>query len=285
MSEVEIQPRDSQSLRLVQPLWEALFDHHLSLGAAGFPTIPRETSWPLRRKHYEELFAEKPNAALWLATLNGDVVGYALAYEDELDGERAVVLETLSVLPGVRGHGVGTRFMHTVDQWTRQLAIRVGVLDVMGGNPRARELYLRYGYRPYSESWMRSVPSSAAPTSRSQSVDARSLAEAAGHLALHLSTSPGPDDTWQSADDIVNLSTARSTTWVTSPVTAKLSEGHSGRETGDVARLRELFATLVDAGLWTIRFEIPAPPEAGDLREFLQAEGFLLSTERLVHTV
>lgn len=53
---------------------EALFDHHLSISAAGLPTIPRESSWSLRRKHCEELFAEKPNAALWLATFNGKAV-------------------------------------------------------------------------------------------------------------------------------------------------------------------------------------------------------------------
>lgn len=74
MNEAAIEVQESDSLHLVQPLGEALFDHHLSISAAGLPTIPRESSWSLRRKHCEELFAEKPNAALWLATFNGKAV-------------------------------------------------------------------------------------------------------------------------------------------------------------------------------------------------------------------
>lgn len=98
----------AEAIPLVETLWEALFDHHVSIGAAGLPTIPREASWPRRRKHYETVFADTSNTGLWIASLNGDAVAYAVAYEDALAGGRVMVLETLSVMSAARGHGLGT---------------------------------------------------------------------------------------------------------------------------------------------------------------------------------
>lgn len=90
LSHVEIREDGAAGIPSLEALWNALFDHHVSIGAAGLPTIRRERSWPRRRRHYEFLFAEHPNAALWRAMVNGESVGYALAYEDTVDGERAM---------------------------------------------------------------------------------------------------------------------------------------------------------------------------------------------------
>ncbi len=54
-------------LPALAPLWNALFEHHLSVGAAGLPTIPHSESWPLRRAHYERLAAEHSGVSIWLA--------------------------------------------------------------------------------------------------------------------------------------------------------------------------------------------------------------------------
>lgn len=140
---------------VAQPLWSALFEHHLSVGAAGLPTIPRSESWPLRRAHYERLASEAPGVSIWLASDAGSPAGYALAHEDYVSGSRAQILETLSVLPAARGTGLGSRLMDAVDEEALARGIRVAAVDVLGGNERARKLYLRRGYLPCSESWMR----------------------------------------------------------------------------------------------------------------------------------
>lgn len=279
---VEVQAHGAEAVPLAQPMWESLFDHHVSIGAAGLPTIPRELSWPRRREHYEKLFAEQSNAGLWMAALDDEPVGYAMGYEGAVDDERAMILETLSVLPSARGHGIGTRLMGSVDQLARRSGIRLGAVDVMGRNPRARDLYLRYGYAPYSEAWMRSAP---AESTSPRHVSMAFLTSAAEQLGLNLSTSPGPDDTWESADDIVELTAPTSTTWLTSTVTARLSSDAPIVHGHEFARMEELFTLLTSSGLWTIRFEVPASSDVEELRGFLHSKGFQLSTERLVRTL
>lgn len=278
-TEVRIEPRAAQHISMVQGIWEALFDHHVSIGAAGLKTIAREMSWPRRKKHYEHIFASQANAGLWVAVLGDDPVGYALAYEVEVGSDRAMLLETLSVLAEARGHGIGTRLMQVVDEAARAAEMSVGVVDVLAGNARARELYLRHGYRPSSEAWIRSTQ---ADTSGSDAKDPSSLAQRANQLGLKLTTSPGPDDTWESADEIVELTVSTSTTGETSAATVRFAAPYSGETGPDATALNDFFLELIAAGLWTIRFEIAAAPEAEQLRTFLSAQGFRLSTERLL---
>lgn len=267
-SVIEIRRHGIQGVPLVRQFWEALFDHHVSIGAAGLATIEREKSWPLRRAHYERLFDRAADPSLWVASIDGDALGYAVAYADMIEGERVMVLETLSVLASARGHGLGSQLMEAVDHAAAYAGIELAAVDVMGGNPRARELYLRAGYEPHSESWMRSAPPALADAAAVRREHSDDLGVVAARLGLDLSMSPGPDDTWQSSDDIIELSGAA---------------GLSGfAEQGDFAELRMLFGRLADAGLWTIRFELPASPALSALRTFLIGEGFRLSTERLI---
>ena len=261
---VEIHAHGKRGLAAAQPLWEALYDHHVAVGAAGLRTIPREDTWPRRLRHYEAMFAEKPNAQLWLATLNGAVVGYATAYEGTVAGERTLILETLSVLPEARGHGIGTRLMDEVDQFAKSLDIHTGEVDVLGGNARARDLYLRRGYAPYAEAWIHSTRPVIAPEAE---VDLAGVAEAASKLGLRLLLSPGLDDTWDSAETIVDLS---------------MNEDEWRGSESDFLELGKLFSLLVAAGLWTIRVDIPAGFRVQELRDFLRIGGFCLGTERLI---
>ncbi len=260
----------------LEPLWNALFEHHLSVGAAGLPTIPRSESWPLRRAHYERLAAEPSGVSIWLA---GDVdspAGYALAYEDYVSGAAAQVLETLSVLPSARGTGLGTRLMDAVDAEARSRGIRVGAVDVLGGNERARGLYLRRGYLPHSESWMRCRISERREDSP-EPVDLSATRARAEALGFGLEFSPGPDDTWVTPAEIAELI----------PAPAGISSLTAGlRLEKDTAEaLIGLFSTLERTGRWAIRCEIPAASDAIELRRFLAAEGFRVSTERLLRLV
>ena len=272
------------ALPRLAPLWEALFDHHVAIGAAGLAVIDREESWALRERHYRRLSAEHPWVSIHLGVQEGCPVGYALSYADEIDGRPAMVLETLSVLPEARGAGVGTRLMRAVDAEADAAGIGTAGVDVMGGNPRPRKLYLAEGYRPHSKSWLRSRrpgggetvggaagsravvgasvgTAGTAGTSAGADAELRALA---AELGFALEFSPGPDDTWVSSDRIAELVPAAAGT-VTDPL-----------------RIGALLDGLADAGAWTARVEIPAAPAHEALRSALVALGFRLSTERLV---
>ncbi len=249
---------------LLPPLWEALFDHHNSVGAAGLETIPRAESWPLRRAHYDRIFAERSWAGIWLVRDETErPVGYALAFEIDFESRPAVVLETLSLLPEVRGHGLGGKLMHLVESEAATRGADRCILDVIGGNARARTLYLRSGYLPYSETWLRSSrpQHQSVPATGVNDEFVVKLAQANG---FELEVEAGPDDTWVSSDRLALLA----------------SKGvHRQRTT---VGLEELFTALESAGTWTILVEIQTAPRDGALRQNLCKSGFKLSLERVV---
>lgn len=287
---MRIESGGAELFEWLPPLWEALYDHHESVGAAGLATIPREESWPLRRAHYERIFAGSPWARIWLVRAEGvsderggadTPVGYGLAFEDEVDGRRAVVIETLSLLPAARGSGIGAELMRLAAEAAVDRGVELGVIDVMGGNLRARELYLRNGYLPHSETWMRSRPpatsagsSAAAPVEAETpaaaeaptvlGLDDAALVERAAAAGFRLSFLAGPDDSWVSSDRLAEL------------VPSDAERGRLAEE------LETLFGALEGSGSWTILVEIPVPPAASSLREALVATGFNLSMERVV---
>ena len=269
---ITLQRGGAELVPQARELWNLLFDHHLATGAAGLAVIPRDRSWPLREAHYAALLAAQPRVSIWLASRDGIALGYALSFVCDFEGQPAVVLETLSVDPAARGIGVGSLLMDAVDREASAENIEVGVVDVMAGNPRARALYLRRDYKPYSETWMRSEPAAAAGLSSDCRQLPRLVASAAA-LDLQLEVSSGPDDTWVSADVIVDLSiTGDALTRET------LDAGDDPRR----EQLDNLLAGLFGAGFWTIRFELPTEPSAAWRRAQLLERGYRLSTERLV---
>lgn len=271
-SRVTLQSGRGELISQVRRLWNLLFDHHLEIGAAGLAVIPREDSWPHREAHYRRLFAAQPRASIWLARRDDALLGYALSFVCDFEDQPAVVLETLSVDPDARGTGIGNLLMDAVDREAFAEGIRVGIVDVMAGNPRARDLYMRRGYAPYSETWMRSEGADSADTDP-RHAQLPILASSAMALNLQLEVSPGPDDTWVSADTIIDLST-----------TGNSPERNFNVDGGDPGKtqLDDLLSGFATAGFWTLRFELPAEPSAQYLRTMLRERGFRLSTERLV---
>lgn len=287
----EIRSCDSAGIPLVAPLWEALFDHHLAIGAAGLATVARADTWPLRRQHYEALVTDHPDATFWLAYVDGspantsgatavDIpVGYAMAYRTVLDGEPVMLLETLSVLPSARGHGIGTLLMAAVDSAQHSAGIAAAAVDVMAHNERARALYLRRGYVPHSHTWMRSNRPERPPFDRhypTAPADPAAFAGAAAELGLDLTTYAGPDDTWDSADTIIVLTT-RTSAWPSSAAPAT--------DPTRLTALDALCARLEAAGLWSIQITFPATPASRSLSAHLCDRGFRLCTERLARAL
>jgi len=161
--DVSFTVRGAECLDLLEPLWLALFDHHHEVGDAGLPTIARELSWPRRRRLYEELFAE-PGTFVILAEQGGRPVGYSLNHlrpkpDDSWDTSDVIgVVETLVLLPDVRGAGVGTALMDaSEDELARRGAVTM-LTAVLEGNDRTRDFYLRRGMMPTVTYLMRLRP-------------------------------------------------------------------------------------------------------------------------------
>ena len=248
-----------------QPLWEALYDRHLEYGAAGVATIEREESWPRRLAHYQRIFATHSHPIMFLARLDGEAIGYALGYEEEHLGEPAVVLETLSLLPVSRGHGLGIRLMRLLMEDAKGYGAARGIVDVVTGNAPAFGFYLNAGFTPHSETWMRSEQ-----WDGSKNGLPADIAERAKRLGFEFDAAPGPDDTWISSERMAHLNVTDTGGCETPP---------------DIAMLRAFFQVLEAAGLWSIQVTISTSPQSDPWRDALTALRFKSALQRLTRPI
>lgn len=144
---------DADQLHAVEPLWNALQEHHSSLvpnlgGSA--PKRELADSWRRRRAKYER-WLEGP-ATFFVIAQDGDhPIGYAFVtvgsgYAAWQTGERLAELETLSVLPERRGDGVGSALLEAV--WQRLAGIGVEALAITAAktNVDSHRFYERHGF-------------------------------------------------------------------------------------------------------------------------------------------
>jgi len=148
----------------LEPLWKALHARHRSVDPRlpGIPIRGEEDAWARRRDLYAIWLAEK-DAFLLTAERGGIVVGYALAHMHDADeswdtGGRFGVLESLSVLPGMRGRGLGRRLMHAVYGELRRLGIQTLEIGVVAANDGARRFYEREGFAPWLIHYLGRIP-------------------------------------------------------------------------------------------------------------------------------
>jgi ribosomal protein S18 acetylase RimI-like enzyme len=142
-----------------------MHEHHCAGDPRASELVPfrtAEEAWERRRAHYHRLF-DAGCAHLLLAVAGERVVGYAMVSEiggqtTLATGERMAELETLSVLPGERGQGVGRELMEAAYAVIRELGISELMLYVMDGNAGATRFYERLGLRPYLGVMLGTVP-------------------------------------------------------------------------------------------------------------------------------
>jgi ribosomal protein S18 acetylase RimI-like enzyme len=135
----------------LEPLWNALREHQGPMLSALGPTRERTASWALRREKYAKVLADE--GFVVVARDGGRVVGYALvaiAREPSHNwaADVGASVETLSVLPGHRGAGLGSRLMDRVRGEVRAAGIDLLLLGVVAGNERAERFYARQGFTP-----------------------------------------------------------------------------------------------------------------------------------------
>jgi ribosomal protein S18 acetylase RimI-like enzyme len=144
----------------LEPLWLALLDHHVEIGAAGLPVVNRDMSWPRRRRFYSRLLDE-PETVIVTARRDGALVGYCLAHvrrgADDTwpTGDVIGEIETLSVLAAERGRGIGTLLLDAAEAHLAAHGALDVTLAVVVGNASAISFYERRGMAPITVSMLR----------------------------------------------------------------------------------------------------------------------------------
>ncbi len=154
----EIRRLGASELDLIEPLWNALREHHSSVTPKLGEPRSRSESWLRRRRQYEGWLAD-PDAFVLLAERDGERVGYAMVQVREGSptwpvSEHAGEIETLSVLPGERGKGTGTALLEAVRSELGRQGITELSLHVMPTNRDAIRFYERHGFETYAL-WVR----------------------------------------------------------------------------------------------------------------------------------
>lgn len=157
MDQLTISPGGAQDIPRLERLWVAVHHQHMASMPDLAPYVSDEVTWRERRALYDELFG-KPDTILMLASLDGDLVGYALAHVTDAretwagdtwaTGERIAELESISVLPEHRGAGIGSALFDAIDRELESRGIEDVVIGALPGNEGAIRLYERRGYRP-----------------------------------------------------------------------------------------------------------------------------------------
>jgi ribosomal protein S18 acetylase RimI-like enzyme len=150
MSSPKIRPIEASELDLIEPLWNALREHHSSVTPTLGRPRPRKESWRRRRSEYVAWLTSE-DAFVLLAEREGEGVGYAMVH---IRGgsptwplsERAGEIETLSVLPGERGLGTGSALLEAIRQKLAAQGITELSLHVIHTNHDAMRFYERHGF-------------------------------------------------------------------------------------------------------------------------------------------
>jgi GNAT superfamily N-acetyltransferase len=160
---VRIETGGPELIGELEPLWLALVDHHAEVTPELGPVHPPEQSWALRRRDYEQWLAEEDAFVCVARDGDGRAVGYALVTVNAgsptwQEPARFGYLETLSVLPGLRGQGVGQALLAAVDERLDALGVGDLQLSVMAANAPARAFYAHLGFEDLALTIRRTKP-------------------------------------------------------------------------------------------------------------------------------
>lgn len=106
------------------------------------------------REGFAPLLADARHGRVWVAELDGEVDGYAVAtwgWSVEIGGREAVLDE---VYVRTRGRGIGAALIEQLEAECRASGVRRIFLETESPNDDARRLYTRLGYATESSIWM-----------------------------------------------------------------------------------------------------------------------------------
>jgi GNAT superfamily N-acetyltransferase len=150
----------------LEPLARSLHAHHLTVDPAipGVPPRDEDGWWTIRRERYVGWLAE-PDAFALLASAGvvAAPVGYAVvsmrgADDSHRTGPRFAELQSLAVLDGHRGSGIGSALLHRVYAELRDIGVGELSIGVLATNHEAMRLYEREGFTPWVVVTLGTVP-------------------------------------------------------------------------------------------------------------------------------
>jgi GNAT superfamily N-acetyltransferase len=128
--------------------------YHASLEPAMH--VPRGEDGKMRRR-FEAILRERKQSALFVAVLDGRVVGFYSLYLQSIDETwtpplfapgRYGLLAEVAVAEGLRGRGIGRRLFAAVDQWFRERGAHRLWLIYLPRNPLSSRFWPALGFEP-----------------------------------------------------------------------------------------------------------------------------------------
>ena len=159
MEGIEITRAGAEALDRLRPLWLELHHHHQAVGGPALePYVDDAYSWAARRAMYAR-FLTAPHGSFVLLAQQGDaLVAYAMVAISPVEdtwvddtwrtGPLIAEIETLSVVPELRGQGLGGALLDRIDTELDALGVRDVVIGAFAANTGALALYERRGFRP-----------------------------------------------------------------------------------------------------------------------------------------
>jgi GNAT superfamily N-acetyltransferase len=144
-----------EEIDVVEPMWNALQEHHVRITPELDPRTPGRDladAWRIRRSKYVR-WLEDPETFFVIAEGGSGPIGYAFVtvgpgYASWRTGDRAGVLETLSVLQNNRDGGVGEALIEAAWNRLAELGIDDMAITTTKTNVDAHRFYERMGFRP-----------------------------------------------------------------------------------------------------------------------------------------
>ncbi|GCA97814.1 GNAT family N-acetyltransferase [Mycolicibacterium sp. NCC-Tsukiji] len=155
--EIEVRTGGVDDVDELRPVWLAVHRHHAATMPELAPYVDDDASWRERRALYIALLDQ--SATLLVTAVHGpDVVGYGMVRvlsaaeswvaDTWVTGPLLGEIESLGVLPGYRGAGLGSRILDHLESHLQRLGVDDVILGVLPGNAAALRLYRARGYRP-----------------------------------------------------------------------------------------------------------------------------------------
>lgn len=134
-------------LDAVEPLWESLRDFHAERSTWFKPDF-RSKRWEDRR---DELAAKADGGEIRISLVfqegKDEAAGYCIS---TLDKQGTGELDSLYVIPDLRGFGTASGLIRDHLRWLQDLDADPVQLYVAEGNEGVKELYSRFGFHPHS---------------------------------------------------------------------------------------------------------------------------------------
>jgi ribosomal-protein-alanine N-acetyltransferase len=97
-------------------------------------------------RRYMRRLVDAKNGATWIAEDNGMMVGFAIVEWTQHSGEPSAYVQTIEVLPDLRGRGAGRELLGRVEQSAVDLGAASLWLHVDESNAAAIRLYEAHGF-------------------------------------------------------------------------------------------------------------------------------------------